>query len=233
MIRKLSIIIPAYNEQKTIIEVLEKITKLELVNRIAKEVLVIDDFSTDDTRTLVEHFCAENPNKVKLYSQEYNQGKGAAIRFGIQQAEGDYIIPQDADLELDPNDINLLLQKAIDDKLDVVYGTRFHTENSIDTNLAYYANRFLTRLSNLFTGFHLTDMEACYKLVKTVIAKELSLKENRFGFEPEITARLAKIKHLKIDEVPISYVGRSYEEGKKIGWKDGLKAIYCIIRYGL
>ena len=232
MLQKLSIIIPAFNEERTIKEVLDQLCKLNLVRGIEKEILVIDDCSTDQTSNLVNEFIENNAAQyIKLYQQEKNQGKGAALQRGILLSTGDALIPQDADLELDPKDINKLLQKFISDELDVVYGSRFSASENIVKNPAYYANRFLTNLSNIFTGLKITDMETCYKLTRSDLAKKLILKEKRFGFEPEITAKLAKIKGVKFGEVPINYFGRSYDEGKKIGWKDGLKAIYCIVKY--
>lgn len=232
MLQKLSIIIPAFNEERTIKEVLDQLCKLNLVRGIEKEILVIDDCSTDQTSNLVNEFIENNAAQyIKLYQQEKNQGKGAALQRGILLSTGDALIPQDADLELDPKDINKLIQKFISDELDVVYGSRFSANDNIVKNPAYYANRFLTNLSNVFTGLKITDMETCYKLTRSDLAKKLILKEKRFGFEPEITAKLAKIKGVKFGEVPINYFGRSYDEGKKIGWKDGLKAIYCIVKY--
>lgn len=234
MIQKLSIIIPAFNEEKTIKEVLEVVSNLKLINGIEKELIVVNDFSSDNTASLIESFQQENPSvNLKLFNRKVNRGKGAALHYGISEATGDYLIPQDADLELDPNDINKILQKAIDDELDVVYGSRFKHSNQGKEGLGLWANLFLTRLSNTFTGFRITDMETCYKLIRTSIAKDLKLKEERFGFEPEVTAKLAKVKNLKIDEVPISYIVRTYDEGKKIGWKDGVKAVYCILKYSL
>lgn len=232
MIKKLSIIIPAFNEEKTIKEVLEIISNLVLVHGIQKEIIVVNDFSTDKTADLIESFQKENPAlELKCFNRKVNRGKGAALHYGIEEATGDYLIPQDADLELDPNDINLILEKAIDNNLDVVYGSRFKLSNQGKEGVGLWANLFLTKLSNTFTGLRITDMETCYKLMRTSIAKELKLKEERFGFEPEVTAKLAKVPNLKIDEVPIQYIIRSYEEGKKIGWKDGVKALYCIIKY--
>ena len=232
MLYKLSIIIPAFNEERTIKEVLVQLCNLELINGIEKEILVIDDCSKDNTTKLVNQFIETHAEyKIKLYKQEKNHGKGAAIQQGILFSSGDALIPQDADLELDPKDINKLLQKLIDDQLDVVYGSRFSANKEIAKNPAYYANQFLTRLSNIFTGLKISDMETCYKLIRSDLAKGIKLKENRFGFEPEITAKLAKIKGIKFGEVPIKYNGRSYDEGKKIGWKDGLKAIFCIVKY--
>lgn len=233
MIQKLSIIIPAYNEEKTIVKVLKILIELELINQIEKEIIVVNDFSSDQTAQKIQEFIDKNSTstQITLINQTYNQGKGAALRIGIKNASGDYLIPQDADLELDPTDINQLLLKAINERLDVVYGSRFKENGHNKKGVGLWANIFLTKLSNLFTGFNLSDMESCYKLMKSSIAKKITIKENRFGFEPEITAKLSKVSGLKIGEVPISYQVRTYEEGKKIGWKDGLHAIYCIVKY--
>lgn len=232
MIQKLSIIIPAFNEEKTIVQVLEIVSNLKLVHNIEKEILVINDFSSDRTRELTEEFIVSHPESgIKLFNQQVNQGKGAALHYGIKQASGDYLIPQDADLELDPKDINKLLEKAIKEKLQVVYGSRFLQAENPNKNASYFANQFLTKLSNLCCGWRITDMETCYKLMDSTIAKRLILKEKRFGFEPEITAKLAKLKAVKYGEVPVAYEFRTYEEGKKIGWKDGIKAIFCILKY--
>jgi glycosyltransferase involved in cell wall biosynthesis len=233
LIQKLSIIIPAYNEETTIKQVLQTLIELELTQNIEKEIIVVNDFSSDQTAVLIQQFIDQNNSQtpISLINQSFNQGKGAALRIGIQKATGDYLIPQDADLELIPKDINKLLEKAIKDQLDVVYGSRFKESSHNKKGLGLWANIFLTKLSNIFTGFSLTDMESCYKLMRTSIAQSITIKENRFGFEPEITAKLSKIKGLKIDEVPIRYEIRTYDEGKKIGWKDGLHAIYCIFRY--
>ena len=232
MIQKLSIIIPAFNEEKTIVQVLEIVSKLKLIHNIQKEILVINDYSTDHTKSLTEAFIAANPlAKIKLHNHSVNQGKGAALHYGIQKACGDFLIPQDADLELNPNDINTLLQKAIDNNLKVVYGSRFLNAENPNKNASYYANQFLTKLSNFCSGWKITDMETCYKLIQTEIAQSLTLKEKRFGFEPEITAKLAQIKGIRYDEVAVAYEFRTYEEGKKIGWQDGVKAIFAILKY--
>lgn len=234
MLKKLSIIIPAFNEEKTIKEVLHQLVNLTLVQNIEKEILVIDDYSSDSTAAIVSQFIENHHEQdIKLHQQVKNLGKGAAIQKGISLTTGEFLIPQDADLELDPKDINKLLEKLIAEQLDVVYGSRFLANDNIIKNPAYYANRFLTALSNLFTRLNISDMETCYKLIRSDLAKKIELKEMRFGFEPEITAKLAKMKGVKFGEVPIRYIGRSYDDGKKIGWKDGLKAIYCIIKYAI
>ncbi|MCF8276641.1 MAG: glycosyltransferase family 2 protein [Flavobacteriales bacterium] len=233
MVQKLSIIIPAYNEELTMLSVLEKMVSLELINGIEKEILVIDDHSSDGTNSIISVFCSTN-SQVVFYRQPVNMGKGAAVRKGIELATGDFLIFQDADLELDPEDINLLLKKAIDEKCQIVYGSRLLTEQSkaAFVRSSYVANVFLSALSNVVNGTRITDMETCYKLIDSSLAKSLELKENRFGFEPEITAKLAH-KKAEFHEVPISYISRSREDGKKIGYKDGLRAIYCILKYGL
>lgn len=234
MLKKLSIIIPAFNEENTIKEVLHQLVSLTLVQNIEKEILVIDDYSSDSTATIVRQFIENHSEQdIKLHQQVKNLGKGAAIQKGISLTTGEFLIPQDADLELDPKDINKLLEKLIAEQLDVVYGSRFLANDAIVKNPAYYANRFLTALSNFFTRLTISDMETCYKLIRSDLAKKIKLKEMRFGFEPEITAKLAKIKGVKFGEVPIRYIGRSYDDGKKIGWKDGLKAIYCIVKYAI
>jgi len=232
MIQKLSIIIPAFNEEKTIAQVLDIVSNLSLVHNIEKEILVINDCSSDRTQKLTEEFIAAHPEAgIKLFNQKVNQGKGAALHYGIEKATGDYLIPQDADLELNPEEINLLLEKAIDEKLQVVFGSRFLAATNPNKSAAYYANQFLTKLSNLCSGWKITDMETCYKLIDSKIAKSITLEEKRFGFEPEITAKLAKIKSIKYGEIPVSYEFRTYEDGKKIGWQDGVKAIFCILKY--
>lgn len=234
MIKKLSIIIPAFNEEKTIVQVLEIISNLELVHNIEKEVLVINDSSSDNTKSLTEEFIKANPlAEIKLHNQKVNQGKGAALHHGIKEASGDYLIPQDADLELNPKDINKLLEKAISEKLQIVYGSRFLNAENPNKNASFYANWFLTNLSNLLSGWRITDMETCYKLMDSKIAQSLELKEKRFGFEPEITAKLSKVKGITYGEVPVAYEFRTYEEGKKIGWQDGVKAIFAILKYSV
>ena len=233
---KLSIVIPAYNEGSTIHLILNKIKSVELIDNIERELIIINDFSNDNTEEYIIKYQTENPEMtITYYKHSYNQGKGAAIRTGIQKATGDYIIIQDADLEYDPEEYNLLLKPIINGFADVVYGSRF-IGGKPHRILFYWhsiGNKFLTKLSNMFTNLNLTDMETCYKIVRRDIFQSLNLTENRFGFEPEITAKLSRIKNIRIYELGISYYGRTYEEGKKIGWKDGFRAIYCILKYGL
>ena len=228
---KLSIIVPAFNEERTIKEVLAILVDLQLIQNIQKEIIIVNDASSDSTKEIIDAFITNHPKaEIRLINQEANQGKGAALHLGINSATGDYLIPQDADLELDPNDINKLLQKALDENLDVVYGSRF-IEDTAKKNLAWMANHFLSFMTNVLGKFRLSDMECCYKLVRTSMAQSLDLKEKRFGFEPEITLKLGKIPNVSFGEVGISYEQRTYEEGKKIGWKDGLHALQCLIKY--
>jgi len=236
IVNKISIIVPAYNEASTISNILDKLMNLSLINNINKEIIVVNDCSTDNTAAIVENIISAHPNsEIYFISHEKNSGKGAAIHTGIKNATGDYLIIQDADLEYDPNEFNILLKPVIDGYADVVYGSRF-LGGSAHRILFFWhtiGNKFLTFLSNLFTNLNLTDMETCYKLFKTDIIKGIKLNEKRFGFEPEVTSKISKIKNIRIYEVGISYYGRTYAEGKKINWKDGFRAIYCIIRYNL
>ena len=224
---KLSVVIPCYNEEKTLAEILSAVHACPFDDL---EVIVVDDCSTDGSRKLLENELSSQVDVLLVL--EKNMGKGAALRTGFQAATGDIVIVQDADLEYDPQDFEKLAKPIIDGKADVVYGSRFAGGES--HRVLYYwhsvGNAFLTWLSNMFTNINLTDMETCYKMFRTEIIQSIDLKENRFGFEPEVTAKLAR-KRARIYEVGISYSGRTYEEGKKIGWKDGVRAIYAILKY--
>lgn len=234
MIKKLSILIPAYNEGRTIHLILDRVRNVELINGIEKELIIVNDCSSDDTVAKIQNYMQAHPEfNIQLFSQDRNQGKGAAITRAIKECSGDYLIVQDADLEYDPEEYNLLLKPVFMDNADVVYGSRFvgHHPHRILFYWHSIGNKFLTGLSNIMTNLNLTDMETCYKLIRSSIAKGIEIKENRFGIEPEITAKLAKVPKIRIYEVGISYYGRTYEEGKKIGWKDGFRAIWCIFKY--
>jgi glycosyltransferase involved in cell wall biosynthesis len=231
--KKLSIIIPVYNEEKTIHQVLEVVYNINLLQNVVKEIIVVNDASKDNSLKEIERFKHAGHN-IQIIDKPINEGKGAAIHTGIRYASGDYTIIQDADLELNPSEINLVIEPVLLGKADVVYGSRF-LQGKIKTQglLSRWANWFLTKLSNLVFGIKITDMETCYKLVPTDVFKSLKLVEQRFGFEPEITAKLAKVKKLRWIEVPITYNPRNSEQGKKIGWKDGIRAVHCILKYGL
>lgn len=236
MDKVLSIVIAAYNEELTVGNLLEKVCEAPLLPGMTKEIIIVDDGSKDLTSEVVDRFIASHREfNIKYYRHPRNMGKGAALHTGIKNAKGDFVIIQDADLEYDPNEYPVLLQPLADGQADVVYGSRFigGGPHRVLFFWHYVGNRFLTLLSNAFTDLNLTDMETCYKAFKRDIIQNLSLKEKRFGFEPEVTAKIAKIPEVRIYEVGISYYGRTYAEGKKINWKDGVRALYCIVRYNL
>lgn len=227
---KLSIVIPCYNERNTIKNIIDAVKASPVKD---KEIIIVDDYSRDGTRDLLKNELASSVDKVVYH--DFNQGKGAALRTGIKHATGDLVIIQDADLEYDPQEYPVLMEPVLKGRADVVFGSRFMGGGA--HRVVYFwhmiGNKMLTLMSNMFTNLNLTDMETCYKLFRREIIQSIEIEENRFGFEPEITAKVAKKKDIAIYEVGISYYGRTYAEGKKIGWKDGFRAIYCIIKYNL
>lgn len=232
----LSIVMPVFNEANTVAVTLNKIKHVQLQSNIAKQLVIVNDCSTDNTLATIEKYKAENPDlNMSIYSHSINQGKGAALHTGIAKATGHYIIIQDADLEYNPSEYRILLQPLEDEMADVVYGSRFMGGKPHRILFFWHTigNHFLTFFSNMFSNLNLTDMETCYKVFRSEIIKGIVLKEKRFGFEPEVTQKIARINSIRIYEVGISYYGRTYEEGKKIGWRDGLHALYCILKYGL
>ena len=238
-ISRLSIIIPAYNEEKTIALILDRINEVKLIRNIEKEVIVVNDCSTDNTEVAINKYMTNTKdltiNYFKYIRHDVNQGKGAAIHTGIAEATGEYLLVQDADLEYDPGEYNTLLKPIVLASADVVYGSRFMGGNPHRILFFWHSigNRFLTFLSNMFTNLNLTDMETGYKMFRTELIQRIVLNEKRFGFEPEVTAKMATVPGVRIYEVGISYYGRTFAEGKKIGWRDGVRAIYCILKYGL
>jgi glycosyltransferase involved in cell wall biosynthesis len=231
----LSIIIPVFNEEAFIAETIERILKTELIENVSKEIIIVNDCSTDRTEEVLFSYLESNNLLVTYLKHERNKGKGASIQTALREAKGDYIIIQDADLEYNPKDYNMLLKPLMEGVADVVYGSRFvgGKPHRVLFFWHYIGNKLITLLSNAFTNLNLTDVETGCKMFRADVLNNLSLKEKRFGFEPEVTAKMARIKGIRIYEVGISYYGRTYSEGKKIKWLDGVRAIYCILRYSI
>lgn len=236
MEKLLSIIIPCYNEEKFLTKVIDNIRAAELPDLMQKEIVIVDDCSTDRTIELLHKYLDEKGNEgIRILHQPVNMGKGAAIHRGIREMNGDYVVIQDADLEYDPREYKDLLKPCLEGFADVVYGSRFMGNNPHRILFYWHSigNRVLTRISNIFTNLNLTDMETCYKLFRSEVVKQLNMKEKRFGFEPEITAKISRVPGIRIYEVGISYYGRTYAEGKKINWKDAFWALWCIFKYNV
>ena len=236
MIKSLSIIIPVFNESLTIYKLLDTVNNLVIKNDIRKEIIVINDFSKDNSKKEILRFIKEKKSlSITFIENDFNVGKGGSIKEALKIVSGDYCIIQDADLELNPEEINDLLDPVLNNKADIVYGSRFinSKKKKKESILNRIANKLLTALGNFCFGVKLTDMQTCYKLIPTEILKKLDLKENRFAFDPEVTAKLAKNKNLRWKEIPINYNPRTVDEGKKIRWRDGFRALFSILRYGL
>ncbi|TSA30657.1 MAG: glycosyltransferase family 2 protein [Bacteroidetes bacterium] len=244
MSKKLTILIPAFNEEKTITTILDRVLAVGLPEGLEKEIIVMNDASTDGTEQVVKDFIQHHchcerseaaASSIILFNQPFNQGKGAAIHKGIELATGDYIVIQDADLEYDPREYLILLRPMLDGAADVVYGSRFMGGRPHRILFFWHSigNKILTFISNLFTNLNLTDMETCYKLFRVEFLRQIRFREKRFGFEPEVTSKIARFPGIRIYEVGISYYGRTYEEGKKIRMKDAIRAVVCLIRYNL
>lgn len=233
--KKLTIVIPAYNEEKTVRNILSRVAGVDLMYDIPKEIIIVNDCSTDNTEKEIQDFISTSTADIRYFKHEKNTGKGAALHTGIANATGDFLVIQDADLEYDPEEYNKLLKPVMDGYADVVYGSRFMGGSPHRILFFWHSigNQILTFISNMFTNLNLTDMETCYKLFKTDIVQGLNLREKRFGFEPEVTAKVSRVPNIRIYEVGISYYGRGYEEGKKIKMRDAFRAVYSILKYNL